>query len=396
MINIYHKEDCMGCSACASVCPKQCISMRSDKEGFVYPTVEKTSCVDCRLCERICPILNKKEVAQRGVDVYAAYNKDQATRLSSSSGGLFSILATILIQCNGLVFGAMVNEQRAVVHYAIERLEDMDALRGSKYVQSDINGTYVQVKHALELDRLVLFSGTPCQVAGLKSFLGKEYEGLITQDFICHGVSSPMVWEKYVQHQETKRKAKIVKASFRSKVKGWSKFSMELLFSNQKTYSKTLDKDMMLQFFLKNYSLRPACYTCQFKGKTHVSDFTLADFWGIEALKPEMDDGKGASIIFVNTEKAERLFDRIKGEMVVERMEMDAILPYNTAILHAVDAPQDRQAFFADMETQNIKKVYKKYCLDPLPKRVIDKIHITLYKLKQKIKRGKANEFIHK
>ena len=389
MIAINRRQDCAGCSACASICPKQCISMGRDEEGFVYPQLDETECMNCHLCEKVCPILNKKSAEGDAPIVYASYNKDEHVRMHSSSGGIFSLFADWVLAQGGVVFGAGYGEKNKIIHKAARTSNELEELRGSKYVQTDICGIYLEVKKALNANEWVLFTGTPCQVQGVKTYLGKEYDKLVTQDLICHGVASPMVWEKYLQYHEKRQEAKVVGVSFRSKRKGWKKFSMELHFSNKKIYSQTLDKDAMLQFFLKDYSLRPACYDCKFKESKHISDITLADFWGIEHLKPEICEEKGVSLVFLNTDKAKKIFEGLKPKVCFELVSLESVIPYNSAILHSVKEPEKREQFFADIKEGNVDRVYCKYCLDPLPRRLINHVHRMLYNIKQKLKRRK-------
>ena len=389
MLKIDVKQDCCGCAACASVCPKQCITMEMDMEGFRYPKVDVNQCVDCHICEKVCPIIHKQSVGEGSPLMYATYNKDERVREQSSSGGMFSLLASWVLERAGVVFGVGFGEGNAVQHKSCLNVNGLEELRGSKYVQSDTGTIFSAVKKVLADGKWVLFTGTPCQIQGLRAYLRGEYDRLITQDFICHGVASPKVWAKYLQEQERKQKAKVIGVSFRSKRKGWKKFSMELLFSNQKRYCKTLDKDAMLQFFLKDYSLRPSCYDCKFKEKKHISDFTLADFWGIEHIKPEMCDEKGVSLLFLNSEKAKSIFEELQPKMYFEAVEIEKVIPYNSAILYSVKAPARREEFFVDIHQKGINSVYRKYCLAPLPKRIINSLHLLLYKLKRKIKRRK-------
>lgn len=205
MIKIKNKAACCGCKACAAVCPKKCIKMVTDREGFWYPEVDQSACINCGKCERVCPVLNRKKRQPRkfGRKAYAAINTDPEIRFQSSSGGIFTAIAEAIIDRGGVVFGAAFDKEFAVRQVFAETKEDLAAFRGSKYVQSDMGDAYSSVLRFLQSGRIVLFSGTPCQIGALKSFLGKEYPNLITVDLICHGVPSPMVWEKYVRHRRS-------------------------------------------------------------------------------------------------------------------------------------------------------------------------------------------------
>lgn len=245
MINIEDKKECCGCSACVQRCPKQCIVMKEDEEGFLYPVVDKEVCIDCGLCEQVCPVLRQRE-EREPLEVYAAFNKNEEVRMQSSSGGIFTALAEPIIKEGGVVFGARFNEDWEVVHDYVETVEGLSAFRGSKYVQSRIGCTFSQAEQFLKQGRKVLFSGTPCQIAGLKLFLRKEYENLLSVDFICHGVPSPGVWRQYLNefivYQGNKKKISffpskpiilnsirdISRIEFRNKRLGWKKYSFAL------------------------------------------------------------------------------------------------------------------------------------------------------------------------
>lgn len=246
MIN--KNKDCMGCHACENSCPTQCISMMPDNEGFLYPKVDYSLCVECKKCISVCPIINKVKV-DNNPQAYVSINKDDSIRLDSSSGGIFTTIAEKIINDDGVVFGAGYTDIFEVIHKFVDNTEKLSELRGSKYVQSKIGNTYKEAKDFLDMGRKVLFSGTPCQIAGLKSYLNKSYDNLITQDFICHGVPSPKVWRKYVEFRETEAKSKVSSVSFRNKDEGWKKFSVNLSFQNDMKYRKNLRNDPYLKAF---------------------------------------------------------------------------------------------------------------------------------------------------
>ena len=257
MITVIDKERCYGCEACRQVCPKQGISMKEDEEGFLYPFVDQTSCIDCGACENIC-ISNQKGKKDSGVKAaYIAFSKDEAIRMNSSSGGAFSILASSVLQTGGLVFGAVFDENNTVHHIGIRNEEDLSLLRGSKYLQSRIEDTYCETKDALDNGRFVLFSGTGCQIAGLMSFLKKDYPNLLLVDVVCHGVPSPKVWLRYLSELESRFGGKTNHIEFRNKKNGWSKYSLLLSFSSQRQYTKGFYEDGFMQLFLKNKLLYP-------------------------------------------------------------------------------------------------------------------------------------------
>ena len=307
MIEIKDKTRCMGCHACYNRCPVQAIEMVEDEKGFKYPQVNKEKCINCGLCERVCPILNQRKV-KNTPKAYAVKNKNEEVREKSSSGGMFSLLAEKVLQDGGVVFGVAFDENWQLKHIYVENIEDLQIFRGSKYLQSIVGETYSKLKDFLIEGRKVMYTGTPCQIEGLKSYLGKEYENLFTQDIICHGVPSPKVHERYLKYLRDKYKTKNIKNIIhRTKINGWKNWCVNIKFDNSE-YIKAHEQDPYMQAFLRNTSLRESCYNCQFKKKHRISYITLADFWGIENIAPEMDDNKGTSLVIINSEKGKQIF----------------------------------------------------------------------------------------
>lgn len=378
MINISEKSKCSGCHACAEICPKKCIDMISDSEGFWYPQVDETQCINCGVCEKVCPIVSPRPPkADECIAAYAAMHKEDSVRLKSSSGGMFYALASYVIEQGGVVFGAGFDDAFNVVHKYVENIEELDVLCGSKYVQSRIRNTYRKAEDFLKTGRLVLFSGTPCQIEGLLSYLKKPYENLITQDLICHGVPSPMVWQKYVEYRcVAANGAKPRKIAFRAKNEGWKRFSVSFFFGNDTEYRATLDKDPMMQLFLKNLCLRPSCYDCSFKNKVRRSDITLADFWGVKNVLPEMDDDKGTSLIIIHSKKGQEIFEKISGSLDFIKTDIDKAILYNSSMIKSVEIPSRRKDFFATMNKNPTKAINKYGKVTPLKKilRFVSKI----------------------
>ena len=362
MIEIKEKKNCCGCNACVQVCPKQCISMKEDREGFLYPEVDKDICVDCHLCEKVCLVLNQGK-ERKPLKVYAAKNENEEIRRQSSSGGIFTLLAEQVIDEGGVVFGARFNENWEVVHSYTETKEGLAAFRGSKYVQSRIGDNYKKAEEFLKSGRKVLFSGTPCQIAGLNLYLRKEYENLLTVDFICHGVPSPGVWREYLKeeiarqcdgknsvlsHSIEKEKVKIKRISFRDKKLGWKKFSFVLTLSvpdghgaeNTVLFSEPLNKNLFLRGFLADLYLRPSCYACPAKCLKSRSDVTIGDFWGIEKVMPEMDDDKGVSVVMVN-----RGIELPRMQKQIVDYEKDVVY-HNLSVVRSVKISDKRMEFF--------------------------------------------------
>lgn len=363
MIVINDKKNCTGCQACFNICQQACITMENDSEGFWYPFVDIERCIKCGHCKKVCPILNKKEVKNEP-QVYACINKDEYTRIQSSSGGVFTLIAEEVIKNGGLVFGAEFNEDFSVSHNYIETKEDIYKLRGSKYVQSKIGDTYKLTKELLKQGRQVLFTGTPCQIGGLRSYLGQTQDNLFCIDIICHGVPSPKVWHKYVQFQEKTADATTLRISFRRKVDGWKKFSVSFLFNNKTEYFKTLDKDLFMRAFLKDICLRPSCYDCEFKTLHRQSDITLGDFWGIQYVFPEMDDDKGTSLVFINSTSGRAMFEKIKNKTIYKEAEINKAVYYNSAAIKSARHNLKRQEFFCELDQLSFDRLVKKYCAE--------------------------------
>lgn len=345
MLKLKHKQDCCGCGACAQICPRDCISMVADDEGFLYPKIDESRCIRCRKCETACPILAKQETQHTSPDAYAAYAKDDQLRTVSSSGGIFSLLARWVLQQKGVVFGAAFAEDHSVHHIMIDREEDLPLLQGSKYVQSRIENTYQEAKQQLEQGKTVLFSGVACQIAGLRTFLKKDWHNLYTVDVLCHGVPSPKVWELYLKQQKQIYGSEIRHISFRNKAEGWKQFSMELVFQNGETYRKTLHTDPFMRYFLSDICLRPSCYSCRFKELPHPSDLTLGDAWGIEGWMPELDDNRGASLVFVNTPAGQVCWDAIQDSLRMQPGDGDVMLPVTSDSRHSVVEHINRSRF---------------------------------------------------
>ncbi len=365
MIKITEKHNCTGCHGCLNICPKQCITMEVDKEGFLYPKVDLDSCVDCRLCEKVCPVLNKLKVDNEP-RAYACYNKNEQIRLESSSGGIFTLIAEQVINDGGVVFGVGLDKDLTALHSYVETKEQLKAFRGSKYVQSKIGETYKRAEDFLKQNRDVLFTGTPCQIAGLKAYLQKDYDNLFCIDIICHGVPSPKVWEKYLAYHEKRVDAKAQGANFRHKNKGWNKFSMALEFDDENEYIQTLDKDLYMQAFLKDTCLRPSCHKCNFKTLHRQSDITLADFWGIQKVLPKMDDDKGTSLILINSNKGKEVFGCLKDSILFEEVDLNKAVSYNPAAFKSASENPNRDGFFADLDKLSFDKLVDKYCSESI------------------------------
>lgn len=373
MIHIKDKSECCGCMACEQACPNSCIKMEVDVEGFWYPQIDEHTCIECDLCEKVCPVIKTKVKNQESDDrksgllsretkAYAAINKDDNVRINSSSGGVFSALAEYVLETGGVVFGARFSDDfRKVRHVAIFTKNELELLRGSKYVQSEIGKTYYEAEEYLKSGRMVLFTGTPCQIEGLKSYLKKEYENLLCLDIICHGVPSPKVWQVYVDRHEREAEANTRKMFFRHKKYGWKAYSVWFEFDNNKTYVQKLSEDLYMRAFLKNMCLRPSCYACSFKKKRRISDVTVADFWGIENVASEMDDDKGTSLVVVHSDKGEFIWNKVVEKLVVKEVELDEALRYNPAMISSVTRNRYREEFLYGVNEETFERLVKRY-----------------------------------
>lgn len=369
MIRVVDKSNCCGCGACSLACPGSCISMREDSEGFLYPVPDEDICTGCGLCEAVCNALHPKE-KRLPLKVLAAINDDEYIRLKSSSGGIFHFLAKQTIDEGGVVFGARFDENWQVTLDYSEDLAGVEAFMGSKYVQARSGEAYRSVNSFLEKGRKVLFSGTPCQVAGLKQFLGREYDNLLTVDFVCHGVPSPKVWGMYME-EVAGDSGDITGVEFRCKDSGWKNYSL-LLKYNASTETLTSHSpfrdDPYMRAFLSDISLRPSCYECKVRGGRSGSDITLADFWGVGKIFPEMDDDKGTGMVFINTLKGEEHFGREK--VSCKSTTYERIRQLNPSCERSPKMPHKRALFFAALGKENLTGLILRCTKPTLKKRL--------------------------
>lgn len=350
MPNLAKIADCTGCGACVAACRMKLISLVEDSEGFGYPTLEHPElCENCSLCEKTCPVLTPLKHCSDRPTAFAAYIKDKAIRCKSSSGGVFSELATYILAQAGVVFGAAYDEEFDVHHICVENIDELACLRGAKYSQSKLGPTYQNIQRYLMSGRKVLFSGTPCQVAGLKSFLHKEYENLICIDFVCHGVPSPMAWKAYVTFRARSDNDGQLPQSInlRSKETGWSRYRYSNVFEykNGKRYLCPSGDSLFMKLFVGDYICRPSCENCSFKGYSRISDLTLGDFWGIWNISPEMDDDSGTSLILCQSNHGAELLNNISDKIVMKQVTLEEASRQNKSILTASPAnPRRREA----------------------------------------------------
>ncbi|MBO4843778.1 MAG: Coenzyme F420 hydrogenase/dehydrogenase, beta subunit C-terminal domain [Bacteroidales bacterium] len=365
MISITNKVNCCGCNACGDVCPCGAISFKTDNEGFWYPQVDESRCVDCGLCERVCPVISQADFIERydRPVVYAAYNKDEAIRLDSTSGGVHSMLADKMFDKDAFVGGAVYNQDHTVSQIITDKRERLPEIRSSKYLQSNASSVYQAIETRLKEGRNVFFCGTPCQVQALYKVLGKDYDNLVTADFICRGVNSPKVFLSYMDMLEKKYGSRARDIKFKSKEKGWHNFSIRVKFENGKVYCKDRWHDLFFIGYLQyNNFVRPSCYDCKFKCFPQKADITLADFWGIEKLDPSMDQDKGTSMVMINSDKGAALFDTVKGDIVYKEFSQKEASVGNPAMNHSLSSAfKTRESFFADLDAMPFDKLALKY-----------------------------------
>ena len=373
------KLECTGCRMCEQICPKNAIKMEEDEEGFIRPVVDKSLCINCGLCIKRCPQRNLLDKNIENQTAYAAKLKDLEVLQESSSGGIFSVLANEYIKNNGKIYGAAFDEKFNVVHVGVENLEGLKRLRGSKYVQAIVGNAYIDAKAFLKQGRKVMFSGTACQIAGLKKFLKTEYENLLTVDVVCHGVPSPLVWRQYLQEikmserREDRGKNTVLSSpkdipvitgiSFRDKKLGWKKFSFVVRGKsaeggqNSVLLSDMHQENRFMQAFISNLILRPSCYDCKVKAGRSGSDITIADYWGIKNYHPEMDDDKGTSLVMVNTLYAQLRIDRILFQTEYVESDYSYGLAGNPSIEKSVQSPKYRSFFWEKFPAYGIKTI---------------------------------------
>jgi coenzyme F420-reducing hydrogenase beta subunit len=376
------KQIYTGCAACYSICSSECISMKQDTEGFLFPFICKEKCIECGKCEKACHanmLINERKPIQ----AYAAKNHDEEIRRKSSSGGMFTLFAEYIINEGGVVFGARFNDAWEVIHDYTETKEGLAAFRGSKYVQSIIGNTYKQAKDFLDKKRYVLYSGTPCQIAGLKCFLQKNYDNLFTIDLICKGVPSPMVWKEYLMELATPHSAReewqksILSFRFRDKIKGWHNFRyvFQIRKQNKQNIFTSVEgrKNPYRLGFSYALFLRTSCYYCPVKSLKSGSDITLGDYWGIENVLPEFDDNKGVSALLINTDYGDMLFKKISAD-VMETTYAD-VVKGNKKLIKSFRLSSQRHIFFRNWsKKKNVKQYIYMFTLTKEIKRSIVKI----------------------
>lgn len=373
MIDQLSKEKCCGCEACLQVCPKSCISLEMDNEGFWYPIIDKSICVNCNKCDSVCPGIKELNVSPI-LKSYAAINKNENTRFSSSSGGVFFELANLILSDeNGVVYGAAFDSLNEVKHIRIDKITDIYRLQKSKYLQSRINTTFIEILNDLKSSKNILFVGTPCQIKALSLFLSnKNKENLITVDIACHGVPSLKIWNTYLD--SIKADKKNIKVDFRDKQAPWHNYTISILKKNSdRLVFERSDKNPFMKGFVYNLYNRPSCHNCPAKNFSSGSDLMLADYWGIEKFYPDFDDDKGTSLVITKTLKGEILFNRIKKNFKFIETDLETVLCRKDTFLQSTKPHYRRNEFISKVNSQNFAKMVNKYLLHsyPFSKRIL-------------------------
>ena len=363
VLKLSDKKACCGCSACAGICPQKAINMFKDHEGFLYPEIDQERCIHCGKCVQVCPMQRNQELKSLPVAI-GAYNKEEHIRKEASSGGLFYLLAKEILDDGGVVFGAAWNDRFECTHQYAETAEALHKFCGSKYVQSQMEGVYPNVKAFLESGRKVYFSGTPCQIKGLKCYLKKEYPNLWTQDFICHGVPSNESFKQYLK--TVGNIDEIEQISFRNKETGWNNYTMEVDFKNGHL-QEIFNKNIFFKAFLNDFILRPSCYECRCRGVFREADITLADYWGVQSLEPELFDNLGTSLLLMNSQKGQMLFDRIRDQLIYKKTPMNAALAANPSAWRDPEMGFERFVFFERYKNENFDQLIKSLLKGEVP-----------------------------
>ena len=373
MIKIVDRADCCGCTACASVCPKNAISMVEDAEGFKYPQIDEDACVSCGLCLKTCPIAVRPEEYESNVKkAYALKHKDKEVLKNSTSGGAFTAISDFVLDLGGVVYGAAFDENMVVRHIRAESVDERNAMRGSKYVQSDLKNTFSLVKKDLKEGKRVLFSGTPCQVDGLKHYLGSYHHNLTCVDLICHGTPSPKLLKAHFELLERKYHSKVSGYSFRPKRWTWHVHRETVTFKNGKKRHSTPYTDLWRTIYYSRLANRPSCHSCRYSNLSRPGDLTIADCRGIDKIYPDFGSNEGVSLVFVNTDVGEKVFGEISDRVMAMPVSLDDVMQ---PPLRAPSMPNERRGEFMDVYFKN---GYKK---------AIDSYFGRLYALKYYVKK---------
>ncbi len=352
-----NKGECSGCTACMNICPKNAIKMIYDEEGFKYPVIDKEKCINCGKCYNICPNI-KKDKINSIIQAYGAKHKDVKEQFTSRSGGAFIAISDYILQQNGVVYGAELKEDFTVFHNRATNREERDKFKGSKYIQSDMKNIIEDVKKDLENNKKVLFSGTPCQIAGVKACIKDKYkENLYTCDIICHGVPSELIFREFLKYIEQANNKQIKKFIFRDKRFGWATHHETFIFSDNTEISTTYFRNL----FYGHHILRPACYTCNYANTHRPADITIADFWGVDEVNPEFWDKNGVSLIIINNDKGQNIFDNIRKDLKTIDCSVEDCTKHTYTLNQPTPITDNRDEFWKDYKREKFDYIINKY-----------------------------------
>lgn len=356
-MNIEKVSNCCGCTCCANICPKEAISMVEDEKGFNYPHIDKNKCINCGLCFKSCPMMNASEIKNELPLVYGCKIKDESIRMKSTSGGIFTVISDYVLDNNGVVYGAVFDDDLKVVHARLETKEERNKACGAKYVQSDLGVIFSLIKNDLHSNKLVMFTGNPCQNAGLKNFLknDKSINNLILVDIVCHGVPSPLIFRQYIESFD-----KIVDYNFRDKSITWRGANVTIKFADNTTVTNSRKARIMTDLYFRGYISRNSCGYCPFTDINRVSDMTIGDFWGIENCNPSFDDGKGVSLLLLNTNKGKEIFEKVKERL--NYFESDTVSCLQAQLQYPTSPNKNKEKFWKDYNKHGYdytEKIYK-------------------------------------
>lgn len=375
MIEIMNSFDCCGCTACASVCSRYAITMKPDIKGFCYPVVDSTKCINCGLCDKVCPQKNVNENSESSPAYFAFRTNNNQVLGKSSSGGAFFEIASYVIKNNGIVCGVKYDENMNVMHSFATTIEELEQMQGSKYVQSDLIDVFPKIKRLLEDHKYVLFTGTPCQVAGLHFFLRKTYENLLSIDLICHSVPSPLIFKDYVGFVEKKTRKKLVSIKMRDKEKGWShRFYYRYLFADGTSVgSDGLNCEHWGKLYFSGLMTRPSCERCVFTSYQRVGDLTIADYWDDMKQRPDIYSKQGTSLVIVSTDKGLNCFNKISENNNCWKLTKEE------SFQHCLTAPHEANPNSVQFWNYYLKngfvKTYNRYFDGSFKNRIIRKIY---------------------
>lgn len=360
------KEKCCGCRSCKYTCPVQAITMEKDSEGFSIPSINETKCIQCRVCIKRCPsIVHQKK--NKVIKTYAAQIKNNEILKESSSGGIFSVIAENIIGQGGIVIGCKFNQNFEAEQVVVNRVEELEAIRGSKYVQSDTKDMYIEVEKNLKIGKTVLYTGTPCQVAGLKAYLKQDYLNLMTMDFVCHGVPSPKMFKAYVKDIEKRIGTRILSYKFRDKgKKGWGAVASYEFIKKDKVIKKYESGKINSYYygFINKMFNRNVCYNCLYNGCERVSDITIGDYWGGKKYHPQFNFSKGVSLVVISTEIGIKMFEKVRNSMIIEESHIEYMMKENDALQVAQldkEIPEVRKSIYSILEQASYKQIKEQY-----------------------------------